>query len=198
MTSADWLRRYTNAEIRQHSITLVGENVILRPLTEQDWDVLFRWNNDPEVLYFVEGDYIPSRTMEEIKAIYRGVSQTAFCFMIEFQGKPIGECQLQQMNLERILNRYPGLDCRRIDIMIGEKSLWGQGLGTEAIGLLTQYGFDSEHADAIFGCDIADTNPRSRRAFEKNGYVVDGVYRTPQGNKATRTYDLVCRRDQET
>jgi RimJ/RimL family protein N-acetyltransferase len=98
------------------------------------------------------------------------------------------------MNLERILNRNPGLDCRRIDIMIGEKSLWGQGIGTEAIGLLTRFGFDDEHVDAIFGCDIADTNPHSRRAFEKNGYVVDEVHRTPSGNKATRTYNLVRRR----
>jgi RimJ/RimL family protein N-acetyltransferase len=136
--------------------------------------------------------------MEEVKAIYRGVSQTSYYFMIKFQGKPIGECQLQEMNLARILDRYPGLDCRRIDIMIGEKSLWGHGLGTEAIGLLTRFGFDREHADAIFGCDIADTNPRSRRAFEKNGYVVDGVYATPSENKAARTYDLVRRPDRTT
>jgi aminoglycoside 6'-N-acetyltransferase len=198
MTRAGWLAKYANARIRQHDNTLVGEYVTVRPLTEQDWHVLFRWNNDPEVLSFAEGDDVTSRTMEEVKAIYRGVSQTAFYFMIEFQGKPIGECQLQQMNLERILDRYPEHDCRRIDIMIGEKSHWGRGLGTEAIELLTRFGFDSEHAGAIFGCDIADTNPRSRRAFEKNGYVVDGVYRTPPGSYATRTYDLVRRRDQAT
>jgi hypothetical protein len=49
MTMADWIAKYAGARVRQYNITLVGEHVTLRPLTEQDWDVLFRWNNDPSV-----------------------------------------------------------------------------------------------------------------------------------------------------
>ena len=48
-----------------------------------------------------------------------------------FKEIPIGECWLQQMNLERILQRYPKADSRHIDSMIGVKELWGQGLGTD-------------------------------------------------------------------
>ena len=36
--------------------------------------------------------------------------------------------------MERILRRYPGLDCRRIDIEI-QKGLWDRGIGSTAIGL---------------------------------------------------------------
>ncbi|NBD36081.1 MAG: GNAT family N-acetyltransferase, partial [Chloroflexi bacterium] len=120
-------------KLREHNITLTGKRVVLRPMTEADWPVLLKWNNDPEVLYFSEGDDVGSYSLEQIQMIYRHVSQTAYCFMIEFDGEPIGECWLQEMNLERILEKYPGRDCRRIDLMIGERAFWGQGLGTEVI-----------------------------------------------------------------
>ncbi|MBN1248857.1 MAG: GNAT family N-acetyltransferase [Anaerolineae bacterium] len=77
--------------------------MVLRPLTEQDWDLLLRWNSDPEVLYDAEDDDVSAYTLEEIQGIYRGVSQTAFCFVIEAGGTPIGECWLQQMNLARLV-----------------------------------------------------------------------------------------------
>ena len=37
---------------------------------------------------------------------------------IMYEGKPIGECWLQQMNIEHILARHPGKDLRRIDLII--------------------------------------------------------------------------------
>ena len=111
--------------LKQHHITLQGERVTLRPMTEGDWDILLKWNSDPEVLYFSEGDDVKAYSLEQVQEIYRNTSQKAFCFTIELNGMPIGECWLQRMNLERILRRYPDLDCRRIDLMIGEKQLWG-------------------------------------------------------------------------
>jgi RimJ/RimL family protein N-acetyltransferase len=95
------------------------------------------------------------------------------------------------MNMARCLARYPGKDLRRIDIMIGVKDLWGHGIGTAAIRMLVRFAFQQEHADAVFGADIADYNPRSRRAFEKAGFVMDAVYPTPAGAKAGAVYDMV-------
>ena len=164
-------------------------------MTEQDWELLAKWNSDPEVLYFSEGDDVDSYSLKEVKQIYRGVSQNAFMFIIEFEGRPIGECWLQEMNLPRILERYPDRDCRRIDIVIGEKELWGKGLGTETIRLLTKFGFDSENADLIFGCDVADYNPRSHRALEKVGYRIDAEIENPEWDKKAKVVlDLVVDR----
>ena len=100
-------------------------------MTEPDWDVILAWNNDPDVLYFSEGDDVRSRTLDEVHRIYRSVCSRAFCFIIEYEDRPIGECWLQEMNLQRIFKRYPGRDLRRIDIAIGEPQRWGRGLGTE-------------------------------------------------------------------
>ncbi len=165
-------------ELRLHDITLKNQTITLRPMTENDWDILLKWNNTSQVLYYVEGDDVTSRDLDEIQAIYRSISQAALCFIIESSGKPIGECWLQKMNLERILQKYPNTDCRRIDLMIGEMEFWGRGIGTEAIRLLTAFGFDQEHADYVFGCDVADYNLASQKAFQKAGYQLSKKNRT--------------------
>jgi len=181
-------------QLKIHDTHLHGEKVTLRPMTENDWPVLLRWNSDPEVLYYAEGDDVQSYSLDDIQRIYRNVSQTALCFIIEVDGIPIGECWLQQMNLDRILKKYPGWDCRRIDLMIGEKAWWGQGVGTEVIHVLTAFAFEREGAEYIFGCDIADYNPASLRAFEKAGYHIEAKLPQPTGEKATYRYDVRCSR----
>lgn len=184
-------------KLGEHEIILRGERVALRPLTEDDWDMLLKWNSDPDILYFTEGDEISMYTLDQIQRIYRGISQNAFCFIIKIDGKPIGDCWLQQMNLERILTAHPEDDCRRIDLMIGEKKWWGRGIGTEVIRLLTEFAFEWERADFVFGCDIGDHNPASLRAFQNNGYQV--LIKTTQqsGGKARYCYDLVLSRERE-
>jgi RimJ/RimL family protein N-acetyltransferase len=188
--------RWRVERLRVHEVRLSDGDLVLRPMTEEDWPALLKWNNDPDVLYYAEGSNVASRTLEETQRIFRGASREAFTFIAELAGRPIGECWLQEMNLKRVLSRYPkAMDLRRIDLTIGEKAFWGQGYGTRIIRALVRLGFEDCNADAIFGCDIADYNPRSRRAFEKNGFAVDQAIAQPPGGKAKITYDLVLTRE---
>lgn len=181
--------------LRPHGVRLMDCPLNLRPMTEDDWPTLLPWHSDPEVLYFAEGDHVTARSPDDMQHIYRSVSQAAFVFVAELNGRPIGDCWLQKMNLPRVLNRHPaGQDLRRIDLMIGEKGRWGQGWGTRIIALLVRFGFDMCNADAIFGCDVTDYNPRSRRAFEKNGFLVDQTILQEPGRKAREVYDMVLTR----
>ena len=68
--------------------------------------------------------------MEEVQELYCTVCAHAFCFVIEADGRPVGDCWLQEVNLDRILKQYPDEDCRRIDLMIGQKGSLGRGIGT--------------------------------------------------------------------
>ena len=111
--------------------------------------------------------------------------------MIELYGRPIGDCWLQKMNLERVKRRFPGLDVRRIDLTIGQKEWWGKGWGTRIIGLLSRFAFEECGVDILYEPEIADYNPRSRRAFEKNGFVVDQVILQREGMKAKVGYDMI-------
>ena len=180
--------------LEPHDIILHDKDLILRPMTENDWDNLLKWNNDPEVLYYAEGDEVTSRSLEDIQDMYRHAAHCGLCFIIEFDGQPIGECWLQQMNLKRIKQKYPHADCRRIDLMIGEKIHWGQGYGTRTIHLLARFAFEQEETDYVFGCDIADYNLSSQRAFQKVGFSLDATHEQSTGGKARVCYDYILSR----
>ena len=183
-------------KLKQHEITLEGDRVVLRPMTECDWDYLLKWNSDAEMLHFSEGDDVAAYNLDEIQDLYRGVSQSAFCFIIELNAQPIGETWLQRMNLDRILVKHPGQDCRRIDLMIGEKQLWRRGLGTDTIRTLSEFGFEREQASVILGCGIADYNPCSLHAFLNAGFRVDAKVPEKPGMKAQFVYDVVLTREE--
>ena len=175
------------ARLQTHDVYLRSDQVTLRPMTEDDWGLLYRWNNAPEVMEYADHDDFKPSMLDEVKAIYRWISTHAHCFIIDVERRPIGECWLQRMNLRRIVDQFPGKDLRRIDLMIGEKEFWGQGYGTEAIALLVDFGFRHEAADAIFGIVSAD-NARSLRAFQKCGF---NLHAAVQDEDGTLSYDLV-------
>ena len=188
-------------KLRTHQFVLQGHTphgvkVRLRPLTENDWALLDRWNNDPEVLYYSEGDDITSYSLDDLQDLYRTISQKAYCFIIEADGEAVGEGWLQQMNIERILQEHPGQDCHRIDLLIGKKSYWNQGIGTQVIRMLTDFGFNQIGARIIYEPEIADYNIRSLKAFQKVGYRAIKKIPYPPGGKAAHGYDLVLTRDE--
>ena len=170
-------------DVHLHGQTPRGVAVRLRPMTEGDWDLLLAWNNDPDVLYYAEGDDVASRSLPDIQEMYRLRLTERFCFIIEAGGRPVGECWLQEMNLGRILGRYvgPGLPAHRHHDR--RQGWWGRGVGTAAIRLLTAFGFDEQGADMIWGCDVADYNLRSQRAFERAGYRLAGEIHQPRGRQ---------------
>ena len=138
-------------------------------MTEDDWHLVAGWWNDPEISYYADAESREYK-LPQVQEIVREISMSAYCFIIEYKGKTVGDCWLQVMNLDRVLALYPHLDCRRIDLEI-EKAYWGRGVCTAAIRLLTDFGSVSEGADAIFGMDVDDQDVRSRRAFERAGFA---------------------------
>jgi RimJ/RimL family protein N-acetyltransferase len=175
--------------IRTHDITLYGgtdENrIVLLPLSDEHLPLLYKWNADPEILYWTEGgkDVEMSYDEDTVHDIYGGASQNAFCFLVEVNGKPIGECWLQKMNLPNVLAMYPGgCDVRRIDIAIGEKTMWGRGIGTMFMAMLADFAFNGEFVDVLH-CIHEDYNIRSRRICEKNGFTLILSEELPQPQK---------------
>jgi aminoglycoside 6'-N-acetyltransferase len=171
-----------------------GRLICLRPLTEDDWELLLKWNNDKEVLFFAEIDDIESMTIAEVKNLYRSISKEAFCFIIKYDSISIGDCWLQRMNLTHIREENIGLDCRRIDLEIGEKDYWNKGIGTNVIRLLTRFALHKEKADRVFGI-VSSHNIRSMKAFEKNGYKEYGKNKLPVGGKAEEEIKLFIEKD---
>ena len=178
--------------IKPHNVILYGGNdtykIVLRPLSDKDLPYLYKWNSDPEVLYWKEGENVESYPIEVVHQIYGGISQNNYCFAIEVNGKIIGECWLQKMNLPKVKSMYDSeTDVRRIDMSIGEKEYWGKGIGTLFIGVLVKFAFECEHIDVLH-CFCEDYNIRSRRVWEKNGFKLVLTEEIPEPHKGKLQY----------
>ncbi len=66
---------------------------------------------------------------------------------------------------------------------------------TKLIQLLSTFAIDLQGVDLVFGCDVADYNPASLKAFQKAGYTVEARIEQPVGTKARYCYDLVLTRE---
>ncbi|HVN55256.1 MAG TPA: GNAT family protein [Anaerolineaceae bacterium] len=81
---------------------------------------------------------------------------------------PVGNCSFFNLD-SRIRSSEVG-------IMIGEKSFWNQGYGTEAMALLLRHGFETLNLNRIY-LRVFANNPRAIRSYEKIGFVHEGVER---------------------
>ena len=178
-------------ELRIHEVELEDGLLRLRPFTEADWELAAAWQGDPRVLWFSEGGFVEDRPLAETQGIYRSVSQAADVFVIERDGVAVGDGWVQEMNVPRITSRFTARRTARVDLQLAH-DVWGEGVGTRAIRLMTRHAFDRGY-DLVFGVDIADFNERSRRAFLRCGYVPWRRVRQPRGSKSAYVHDLVCR-----
>jgi RimJ/RimL family protein N-acetyltransferase len=63
-----------------------------------------------------------------------------------------------------------------IGIIIGDKSAWNQGYGTESVRLLVKLGFETLNLNRIY-LHVFETNPRAVKCYEKAGFVHEGRQR---------------------
>ncbi len=187
--------------IKSHNITLYGGkkyDIVLKPLSDEHFPLLYKWCADPEVLYWTESgeDIVRSYDKEIVHKIYGGVSQNAFCFLIEVDGIPMGECWLQRMNLKNVLAMYNNsVDVRRIDMLIGEKEYWNKGIGSEFMPMVIDFAFNIEHIDVLH-CFCEDYNIRSRRMWEKNGFKLIFAEALTQPQKGKYQYHFRLTREE--
>lgn len=171
--------------IQTHDITLQGGNdkysIVLRPMSDADIPLLVHLNRDPEVLQFVDDDSTEPYTEETVKGVYGYVSPMAYCFIVEVNGQPVGDCWLQKMNEPEISALYPeGTDVRRIDMSIGESSYHGKGIGTMFVGMLIDFAFRVENVEVLH-CQCNDDNIRSKKVWEHYGFHL--AFQKPRVNK---------------
>ncbi|MBV9278856.1 MAG: hypothetical protein JOZ41_02130 [Chloroflexi bacterium] len=99
------------------------------------------------------------------------------------------------MELRRLAGRWPDLDLRRIDLVIGDESAWDRGAATLAIRSLTHFAFDRERADAVFACDIPARDERTLGAFREAGHSEEVRRQAPGQAEGEESIDLVAWRN---
>jgi RimJ/RimL family protein N-acetyltransferase len=182
-----------------HDIHLSDEKVRLRPFTEADFDTVATWFDDPEVMYYSEGEEDPHYSREDIEGIYRGTAQCgALLLIIETSDQQIiGETWLQPANLAR-LKKQPPDNAWRIDIMIGDRDYWGKQYGRHAVRLLLEHAFAAMHVDRVIAAGVFELNPRSIRMFQVCGFreVRRVTDQTTRNGKSYADVDLEITREE--
>jgi RimJ/RimL family protein N-acetyltransferase len=152
-------------------MTMQSERVRLRPLRRQDASLLYEWITDRSLMIH-NAPYFPvSETDHEawVEKMMCKRSDLVIFAIEELQTwRAIGTCQLYNMNL---IHRSAELQIR-----IGEQEFQSKGFGSEAVQLLTKFGFNDLNLHRIY-LNVFATNERAIRVYEKCGFQNEGILR---------------------
>ena len=149
---------------------IVGERVILRPITAEDTPRIVAWRNDPAVVqnFIYRGPFT-----EEIHTRWlstKVASGEVVQYIIEDResGRPVGSVYFRDVNRLYRSAEY--------GVFIGEADARGRGLGSEAAKLFTDFGFETLGLHRI-SLRLLSGNDPARRSYEKAGFQLEGVFR---------------------
>ncbi|HEY2159015.1 MAG TPA: GNAT family protein [Isosphaeraceae bacterium] len=150
-------------------VGLKGEGVRLVPLDRAfHLENALRWMNDQEVTASLEYNMgITSRQEEAFFDRAGGPSDTEFHWAILDDR----EAHVGFIGLHAIHWRHRSATG---GIVLGERSAWGRGIATAAIGVRTRFAFATLGLHRVEGHTI---NPSMRRVYEKAGYTREGTWR---------------------
>jgi len=150
------------ADIRQSVIR--GSRISLRPVRDSDIQTLFRWDSDEEIAKWAGKKF---KTEEDAKDWYLSVHhlQKRSWIIETTDGNPIGEVEVTNISWR--------LHTGEIRIVIGEKSMWNQGLGEDAIRTCLSELFGSTSLKEVF-LKVDSRNLRALRCYQKVGFRTEG------------------------
>lgn len=155
---------------------ITGNRIRLRAAEKEDIPLFLSWVNDEKVAENLMLLYPISHYEEE--NWYESMMKNPpgeHVLVIEVwdtnnreKFTPIGNCQFVKIDWR---NRSA-----EIGIMIGEKSCWDQGYGTETMRLMLEHGFNTLNLHRIW-LQVFAQNKRGIRAYEKAGFQYEGKFR---------------------
>jgi RimJ/RimL family protein N-acetyltransferase len=161
----------TDAAHRYGRDLLVGESVRLRALEERDIVHLERWWTDPEWQQLQQATVRPrpeGATGDLFRRWSRNDEPGAAGFSIQsLQGEFVGHVSLWGAALP--------VRAAALSIVIGPNHV-GTGFGPDAVRIMVRYGFLAMGLNRI-ELSVWAFNTRARRAYEKAGFVEEGVRR---------------------
>lgn len=157
---------------------IYGERIRFRGVEHSDLPTFVGWINDPAVRAGISL-YLPMNQAREEQwyenMLKRPPDQQPFVIEVRGAGAQgretwtaIGTCSFLEIDWRNHSAEF--------GIMIGEKSYWNKGFGTEAVKLLVRHGFKTLNLYRIW-LRVFATNPRAVRTYEKAGFTNEGRHR---------------------
>jgi [ribosomal protein S5]-alanine N-acetyltransferase len=149
---------------------LTGAHVILRAPREGDKADRLACPRSAEAVHMYGGDYrnLKPVTIEEVEEWYEWHSSDPLRWMIEAEGRCIGNARLTILDGDNRRARYA--------IGLFDTTTWNRGHGTEATRLVLRYAFEKLHLHRV-DLVVLEYNHRAIACYKKCGFVQEGVAR---------------------
>lgn len=147
-----------------------GRRIYFRPIELDDEPRLRAWINDPRS-WATLGRALPIngvREREWIESLYKSPTDVALAIVVRDGDRHIGNTGLHGI---AALDRKA-----EFGVFIGDVEYRGRGFGSEATALMVRYAFEELNLHRVALSVFAD-NPRAARAYEKAGFVREGIER---------------------
>lgn len=152
-------------------ITLKGENIYLRALEPNDLEFVYALEND-ETIWEVSNTQTPYS-----RFLIRQYLENAHQDIYEAKQLRLAICKEEDFPAIGLIDLFefdPKNNRAGIGILIGDIENRGQGIGSEALGLLIQYAFHQLNLNQLFA-NIDVENESSISLFTKFGFEKIGV-----------------------
>ena len=148
-----------------------NDELLIRVMNSDDYDIMVKWLNDSRVLEFYEES---PADLEKVTKKYgpriEGIHYVK-PYVVEYKNKRVGYIQyyeIQENDLKRF--GYPqNHDMYGIDQFIGETELWGKGIGTSMILLMLNYLSNHKNATRVV-LEVKNHNSRAISCYKKCGF----------------------------
>lgn len=149
---------------------LESKKIYLRPLGESDAPIMLESTLDTEIRYMTgtTSNFSLEQIKIHIKNINNDSSRYDFAICLKSSDEVIGELSIVDIDEE---NKKAGFRISMVSIPIT-----GKGYGTEAIKIVLGYVFDQLKLNRL-QLEVFSHNLRGIRAYEKVGFVKEGVLR---------------------
>ena len=148
-------------------INLIGKTIVLRPLNVSHYSKKYlKWLKDSDINRYLETRW-KEQTRQSIENFLLDMetSKSNILYGIFLDAEHVGNIKLGPVNWNHLH--------ADVSYFIGDKSAWGKGLATEAVSLITHYGFDELGLNKC-KAGVYSGNQSSCRVLEKVGYEKEG------------------------
>ena len=116
----------------------------------------------------------------QMKLSQQGTTLFSFAICLLADGRRIGNVTLRGIDKEN--------GSAEVAIVIIDKASQGQGLGTDALNCLIDFGFGELRLERVY-LHVFDYNARARRSYEKAGFQTDAILRNARFHRG-RHHDV--------